>query len=100
MSITIIDRILEKGEYVEEKATKTTIFLHHTASSHRADWTIDAWNKDRTSTKSRLRVATAFVIGGLDKVGSDKDAMDGKIYRAYNEDYWASHLGLKTANNN
>lgn len=100
MSLQIIDRILEKGEYVEEKTAKTTIFLHHTAGSHRADWTIDAWNKDRTTTKTRLRVATAFVIGGLDKRGTDADGMDGKIYRAYNEDYWASHLGLKTANNN
>jgi hypothetical protein len=100
MSLTIIDKILEKGEYVEEKATKNTIYLHHTAGSHRADWTIDGWNKDRTSTSSRLRVATAFVLGGPDRNGTDKDLMDGKLYRAFNEDYWASHLGLKTANNN
>lgn len=100
MGLQIIDKILEKGEYVEEKTKKNTIYLHHTAGSHRADWTIDNWNKDRTTTKSRLRVATAFVIGGLDKTGSDKDGMDGKIFRAYDEDFWASHLGLKTANNN
>ncbi|MBL0057168.1 MAG: N-acetylmuramoyl-L-alanine amidase [Chitinophagaceae bacterium] len=100
MSLNITDKILEKGEYVEEKFKKTTIYLHHTAGSHRADWTIEGWNKDRTATNSRLRVATAFVIGGLDRTGSDKDGMDGKIYRAYNEDFWASHLGLKTANNN
>lgn len=99
MALQIIDKILEKGEYVEEKTTKKTIYLHHTAGSHRADWTIDGWNKDRTATKTRLRVATAFVIGGLDRKGTDKDVMDGKVYRAYNEDYWASHLGLKTANN-
>ena len=100
MSLTIIDKILEKGEYVEEKTSKNTIYLHHTAGSHRADWTIEGWNKDRTSTNSRLRVATAFVIGGPDRMGTDKDAMDGKVFRAYNEDFWASHLGLKTANNN
>ncbi len=100
MSLQIIDKILEEGEYVAEKTIKNTIYLHHTAGSHRADWTIDNWNKDRTATKSRLRVATAFVIGGLDKTGSDKDGMDGKVYRAYNEDFWASHLGLKTTNNN
>lgn len=99
MALQIIDKILEKGEYVEEKTTKNTIYLHHTAGSHRADWTIDGWNKDRTATSSRLRVATAFVIGGLDRNGTDKDGMDGKVYRAYNEDFWASHLGLKTANN-
>lgn len=99
MSLQITDRILEKGEYVEEKTTKNTIYLHHTAGSHRADWTIDAWNKDRSSTNSRVRVATAFVIGGLDRTGSDKDGMDGKVFRAYNEDFWASHLGLTTANN-
>ncbi|MEO6330102.1 MAG: N-acetylmuramoyl-L-alanine amidase [Ginsengibacter sp.] len=100
MSIQIIDKILEKGEYVEEKTVKNTIYIHHTAGSHRADWTIDGWNKDRTAIKSRLRVATAFVIGGLDRTGSDKDGMDGKIFRAYDEDLWASHLGLKAANNN
>ena len=93
MSIQISDKILEKGEYVEEKTTKNTIYLHHTAGSHRADWTIDGWNKDRTSTNARLRVATAFVIGGPDKMGSDKDGMDGKVFRAYNEDFWAHHLG-------
>ena len=97
--MVIIDKILEDGEYVKEKTTKNTIYLHATAGSHRSDWTIDAWNKDRSSTKSRLRIATSFVIGGLDRNGSDKDAMDGKIYRAFDEDYWASHLGLKTANN-
>lgn len=100
MALTITDKILEKGEYVEERTVKTTIYLHHTAGSHRADWTIDGWNKDRTANKSRLRVATAFVIGGLDRNGSDKDGMDGKVFRAYNEDFWASHLGLKAANNN
>lgn len=100
MAIQITDRILEKGEYVEEKTRKNTIYLHHTAGSHRADWTIDAWNKDRSATtKARVRVATAFVIGGPDKQGTDKDGMDGKIYRAFNEEYWASHLGLKTQNN-
>lgn len=95
----IIDKILQDGEYVKEVTKKNTIYLHATAGSHRADWTIDAWNKDRSSTNSRVRIATAFVIGGLDRNGSDKDNMDGKIYRAFNEDYWASHLGLKTANN-
>ena len=97
--MVIIDKILEDGEYVKEKTVKNTIYLHATAGSHRSDWTIDAWNKDRSSTKSRLRIATSFVIGGLDRNGSDKDVMDGKIYRAFDEDYWASQLGLKTANN-
>lgn len=101
MALQIVDKVLEKGEYVEEKTAKNTIYLHHTAGSHRADWTIEAWNKDRSATtKARVRVATAFVIGGLDKQGSDKDGMDGKIYRAFDENFWASHLGLKTQNNN
>ncbi|MEO5995954.1 MAG: N-acetylmuramoyl-L-alanine amidase [Chitinophagaceae bacterium] len=99
MSLQITDKILERGEYVEEKTMKNTIYLHHTAGSHRADWTIDGWNKDRSTTKSRIRVATAFVIGGPDRGGGNKDGMDGIIFRAYNEDFWASHLGLKTANN-
>jgi hypothetical protein len=97
--LEITDRILQDGEYVKEKAEKNIIFLHHTAGSHRADWTIDAWNRDRNSSNGRIRVATAFVVGGLDKNGTDKDGMDGKIFRAFDEDYWAYHLGLKTSNN-
>ena len=100
MSLQIIDKILEKGEYMEEKTVKNTIYLHHTAGSHRADWNIDNWNKDRDKkTNARIRVATAFIIGGLDKTGCNKDGMDGKVYRAFNEDLWAHHLGLETANN-
>jgi hypothetical protein len=99
MSLQITDRILEKGEYVEEVTRKNTIYLHHTAGSHRADWTIDAWNRDRTSTNQRVRIATSFVIGGLDRNGTNKDGMDGRIFRAFNEDFWASHLGLRTTNN-
>ena len=95
----IIDKILQDGEYVKEKTTKNTIYLHHTAGSHRADWTIDGWNRDRNSSKGRIRIATSFVIGGLDRNGSDKDGMDGKIYRAFDEDYWAYHLGLRAKNN-
>jgi hypothetical protein len=95
----IVDKILQDGEYVKEKTAKNTIYLHHTAGSHMSNWTIDAWNKDRSSTNSRVRIATAFVIGGLDRVGSNKDSMNGKVYRAFDESFWASHLGLKTANN-
>jgi hypothetical protein len=101
MNLTITDQILEDGEYVTEKPSKNSIFLHHTAGSHDPRNVITGWNKDRNpkDKTKRLRIATAFVIGGLDKNGTDKDGMDGKIYRAFNEECFAWHLGVKNAAN-
>ncbi|MEP7129092.1 MAG: hypothetical protein ABI729_09505, partial [Chitinophagales bacterium] len=63
---------LNKGEYYEEVVKKKTIYLHHTAGGNRPDWTVAGWNADKTKKGEQLRVATAFVIGGIST--TDKDA--------------------------
>jgi len=88
-----------KGEYYEEVIPKKTIYIHHTAGSHRPDWTIAGWNVDKSSTGGRVPVATAFVIGGLSTNGQDGTAWDGVICRCFPEGKWAHHLGTKAANN-
>jgi hypothetical protein len=93
------DHLLTDGEYYHEVYEKDTLYIHHTAGSNRPDWTIDGWERDRTKSGLRLKVATAWVIGGIDR-GSSRDATyDGTIYRAFDDKYWAHHLGLKEANN-
>lgn len=93
----IIDH-LDENEYFQSKTTKDTIYLHHTAGSHRPDWTIDSWNRDRTDTGNKVRVATSYVIGGISTRDLNKE-FDGKIYEAFDPIYWAHHLGVKSKNN-
>ena len=89
---------LAKGEYYDETIKKDTIYIHHTAGGHRPDYTIAGWNADKTKNGQQLKVATAFVIGGLSI--TDKDASwDGVICRCFPEDKWAHHLGLTATNN-
>lgn len=98
-----IDKILEKGEYYAEIAEKTEIYLHHTAGSHRPDWVIAAWDTDdtadKTGKKSPRSVATAYVIGGISTRDPKDNAFDGKIYRAFDDKFWAHHIGSTAANN-
>lgn len=84
--------ILDKDEWMNQYTEKDTIYLHHTAGLHRPDYTIGWWNRDNKPGKLR-RVATSFVIGrrSLDGNGT----FDGITYRAFNEIYWAHHLGTK-----
>lgn len=77
----IIDKFLPPTEYNARVYRKTNIVLHHTVSSN-AQSPLTWWSQ------SPETVAAAFVI--------DKD---GSIYRAFPEEMWAHHLGLKTANN-
>ncbi len=71
---------------------KNTIILHHTAGSHRADWSIQGWNANPE------KIGVAYCIGGLDKKGSDTDKMDGQIFQCMPDAAWAYHLGTKFAN--
>lgn len=89
---------LERGEYYHEKVKKTTITLHHTAGSHRPDYTINGWEKDKDKAGNILKVATAYVIGGRSTTGND-DTWDGIVVEAFPPDCWAHHLGLKHRNN-
>jgi hypothetical protein len=94
----IVDHILPIGEYYADIRTKDSIYIHHTAGGHRPDWTIDGWKHDRKKTGDKLAVATAYVIGGISTTNLD-NTYDGVIYRAFDEKYWAHHLGLKQQNN-
>lgn len=98
-----IDKILEKGEFYSEIFEKTTIYLHHTAGGHRPDWVISTWDTDdevdKTGKKTPRSVATAYVIGGLSTRDPKDNSWDGKIYRAFDDKYWAHHLGTTLPNN-
>lgn len=93
--LNIEDKILPDDEYFKTETKKTILVLHHTAGSHRPDWTIDSWDRDQTSGGKTSRIATSYVIGGKSTRGND-DEFDGKVYRAFEDKYWAYHLGLKT----
>lgn len=101
--MNVIDKILEKGEYYEEVCEKNTLYLHHTAGGHRPDWVISTWDTDdevdKTGKKSPRSVATAYVIGGLSTRDPKDNSWDGKIYRAFDDKFWAHHLGTTLANN-
>jgi len=98
MSIVIKDQFLEAGEYFKAEYPKNVIYIHHTAGGHRPDWVIHGWDTDDHSSGKARIVATAFVIGGL-SISNGESEYDGKIYRAFDEKYWAHHLGTKFSNN-
>ena len=93
-----VDYILPYGEYYADIRKKDTVYIHHTAGGHRPDWTIDSWAHDRNKTGGKLAVATSYVIGGI-STSNNELLYDGVIYRAFDEKYWAHHLGLKQQNN-
>lgn len=94
----IIKQYLPEDEYFSYVTEKKTIVLHHTAGSHRPDWVIDGWDRDKTKGGKPLRVATQYVIGNRSTRGNDDD-FDGKIFQAFPVDMWAHHLGTKNQNN-
>ncbi len=95
-SLGATNLILDKDEWMNEFTQKDTIYLHHTAGLHRPDYTIGWWETDNKEGKL-YRVATAFVIGRKSIEGGEK--FDGVTYRAFNENYWAHHLGTSLPNN-
>lgn len=94
----ITDQILPAGEYYDTPETKVAIVIHHTAGSHRPDYTIDAWTHDKAKNGGVLPVGTAYVIGGISTRNNDA-SFDGHIYRAFDDKYWAHHLGTSAVNN-
>lgn len=94
----IVNKFLEDGEYYKDVVEKTTILLHHTAGSHRPDWVIDGWERDRSKSGGQLAVATAYVIGGISTTDRNID-FDGVIYKAFEDKYWAHHIGMEAVNN-
>lgn len=105
----IYDCLLTDEEYNKVEVRKETIYLHHTAGGSRPDWSIGAWEKDYLKDKKGnpvldkngnmipLKVGTQYVIGR--KSSSTGDTLwDGKILRAFDDRYWAYHLGITTKN--
>jgi hypothetical protein len=91
--------LLESDEYYSEVYEKDTVFIHHTAGSHRPDWSVACWEHDRTKSGLSLKVATAYVIGGISTRDPKDTAWDGVIVRAFDDKFWAHHLGTKESNN-
>lgn len=91
--MNITDTILPEDQYNKQETKKFQIYLHHTAGGHRADYQASYWAKDNLG-----KVGTAYVIGGKSTKDGDT-TFDGKIYRCFDDKYWAYHLGLKTSQN-
>lgn len=91
--------LLEDDEYYHEVFEKDTIFIHHTAGSHRPDSTVVCWEHDKNKDGLSLKVATAYVIGGVSTRDPKDNSWDGVIVNAFDDKYWAHHLGSKSPNN-
>ena len=108
-SLNIYDHPISDDEYIKEEVKKDTIFLHHTAGGSRPDWSINGWEKDYIKDKSGnpvlgpdgliqpLKVGTSYVIGRKSST-SDENIWDGKILRAFDDKFWAYHLGINSNN--
>lgn len=88
--LEIYNQIMNDLEYVKKVTKKKVIYLHHTAGSHRPDWVISGWDKADSNGK-RVRVGTHYVIG-RESIDGDL-TWDGKVFRAFEDKYWAYHLG-------
>lgn len=73
---------MSSEQYIKQPFPKDKIFIHYTVSGPSARNVIKYWDGNSP------RIATAFVING-------NGEEDGKIYEAYNPDYWSYHLGIK-----
>jgi hypothetical protein len=91
--------LLEVGEYYDEVYEKDTIVYHHTAGGHRPDWVVNGWEHDKTKAGDKLKVATAYVIGGISTRPPHESDWDGVIVNTFDDRKWAHHLGCTTANN-
>ena len=78
----IVNKFLPANSYTAVNTNKKRICLHHTVSS---PLSIDG---DLATFAAQRNIATQYIIGG-----------DGTIYKCIPENYWAHHLGLRTANN-
>ena len=108
--LRIYDNLLSDDEYIKKETHKETIYLHHTAGGSRPDWTIGGWEKDFVKDKKGnaildehgnpkpLKVGTAYVIGRKSST-SNETIWDGKILRAFDDKFWAYHLGISSSKN-
>lgn len=80
-SFTIINKPLNKGQWIEEKVEKKQIVIHHSVSST-SDSIVTGWNANKN------RIGTAYSI--------DKD---GTINQHFPDDEWAYHLYVSAIGN-
>lgn len=73
------EKILNNDQYFREKTFKNQIVLHHTAGGGNAENVIHGWNFNTE------RIGTAFLIDSK-----------GEVFKAFEPEFWAYHLGLKT----
>lgn len=74
--------MLKDNQYFKEKQFKNQIVIHHTAGSGKAANVIHGWDFNAE------RVGTAYVID-----------VSGEVVKAFEPEYWAYHLGLKSISN-
>ncbi|MEO0899563.1 MAG: hypothetical protein AAFY71_24345 [Bacteroidota bacterium] len=92
MSLEILkpEITLNTGDFFEEAFEKNSIYLHHTAGRADPNTSIDWWNNPGSGTG----ISTPFLIGGI-AVNDGDSTHDGIVYRAYDEDFWSFHLGVR-----
>lgn len=79
--VKIVNKPLNKGQWLSEKQTKKQIVLHHSVSSS-SDSIVNGWNGNKD------RIGTSYSI--------DKD---GTINQHFPDDEWAYHLYVNAAGN-
>tara|TARA_R110001592_G_scaffold162601_1_gene396214 strand:+ start:17180 stop:18142 length:963 start_codon:yes stop_codon:yes gene_type:complete len=84
---------LDSDEYVRDygKVKPVNFFIHHTAGWDSPYSTVSSWNRD-----SRGRVATQYVIGGIN-IESGDSTHDGVVVECFPDGYLGWHTG-KTGN--
>jgi N-acetyl-anhydromuramyl-L-alanine amidase AmpD len=85
----IKQRFLSKGQYIDQKTKKRTIFLHFTAGWDNPFNVIADWERDK-----RGPIGTHFIIGG-ENAQTLTGKYDGEIVQVLpNYDVYAWHLGI------
>lgn len=85
----VIDRAyLDSDEYVRDygKVEPVNLVIHHTAGWDNPYKTINSWNRDK-----RGRVATQYVVGGLNIKG--KTEHNGTVVECFPNNYLGWHMG-------
>lgn len=73
-------------------ALSSGVFVHNS----RPDWVSSTWDRDDKNGKP-YKVATSYIIGRRASSNGDS-AFDGKVFRAFDDKYWAFHLGVSGTN--
>lgn len=86
-NLVIENYFLKPGQYMSGKYNNDYIVIHHTAGWDSHYQVVDTWNNDKLG-----RVATEFVIGGINcKTG--RNIYDGKVIRTFPEGCVGYHIG-------